>query len=51
MSLNDMEPIKFHFMRKATKAIGMSEGAIRYARNNGKDYMRRFEGKSIKVIL
>ena len=47
---NDMEPTWFHFTREATKVIGMSKGAIRYARNNGRDYMRRLEGRSVKVF-
>ena len=34
-SLEGMEPTKFDSMRKATKAIGIGEGVVRYARKNG----------------
>ena len=50
VSSEDMKTTKFDSMRKATKAIGMGEGAIRYARNNRRDFMRRFEVGSIKVF-
>ena len=30
-------------MRKAAKAIGIGEGVIRYARNNGRNFVKRFE--------
>ena len=46
VSLNDMEPTKFDSMRKAAKAIGKGEGVIRHVRNNGKNYVERFEDKS-----
>ena len=32
-------------MREATKVISASTGAIRYSRNNGRDYMSRLKGK------
>ena len=50
VSSNDMEPTGFHSMRKATKVIGLSKGVIRYSRNNGRDYKRRLEGRSVKVF-
>ena len=34
VSSNDMEPTTFDSMRKATKALGMGEGVIRYVRKN-----------------
>ena len=37
-------------MREAANAIGLGEGAIRYARNNGRDFVRRFEGGSVRVF-
>ena len=30
-------------MRKVAKAIGVGEEIIKYVRNNGRDYVRRFE--------
>ena len=50
VSSEDMEPIKFDSMRKAAKAIGIVEGVIRYARNNGRDFVKRAEGGSIEVF-
>ena len=50
VSLEGMEPTKFDSMRKATKAIGVGEAVTRYVRNNGGDFMRRFEGESIRVF-
>ena len=46
-----MEPTEFHSTREAAKVIGMSEGAIRYVTNNGRDYMRKLEGRSVKVFF
>ena len=37
ISFNDMEPTEFDSMKKAAKAIGVGEGVIRYAKNNGRD--------------
>ena len=51
VSSNDMEPTKFHSMKKAAKAIGIGEGVIMYTRNNGRDYVRKIEGRSIKVFF
>ena len=51
MSSNDMELTEFHSMRMAAKVIGVGEGVIRYARNDGRNYMRRVEGGSIQVFL
>ena len=50
VSLEDIEPIMFGSMRESAKAIGMGEGVIRYARNNGRDFMRRSQGGSIRVF-
>ena len=49
VSSEDMEPSTFGSMRKSTKAMGVGEKAIRYVRNNGRDFMRRCEGGSIMV--
>ena len=46
ISSKDMEPTEFDSMRKAAKAIGVGEGVIRYARNNGRDF---FKDKNSKV--
>ena len=48
---NDMEPTKFDSMRKAAKSIGVVEGVIRYARNNGRDFVQKFEGEKQGVNL
>ena len=40
ISSEDMEPTEFHSMRKAAKAISVGEGVIRYARNNGRDFLK-----------
>ena len=40
ISSEDMEPTEFHSIRKATKAIGVGERVIRYARNNGRDFLK-----------
>ena len=40
ISSEDMEPTEFHSMRKAAKAISTGEGVIRYARNNGRDFLK-----------
>ena len=50
VSSEDIEPTTFDSMRKVAKAIGMSKGAIRYVKNNGKDCMRRFKGGSIRCF-
>ena len=50
-----MKPITFDSMRKAAKAIGIGYAAIRYARDNGKNYVKRFEDveahKNVKVFF
>ena len=38
VSSEGMDPTKFDSMKKATKAIGVEEGVIRYVRNNGRDF-------------
>ena len=40
ISSKDMEPTKFDSMRKATKAVGVGEGIIRFNRNNGRDFIK-----------
>ena len=45
VSLEDMEPTEFQFMREATRVIGVGEGVIRYPRNNGRDFLKKFEEK------
>ena len=50
VSSEGMERIKFDSMRKATKDIGIGEGVIRYARNNGRDFVNRFEDENVKVF-
>ena len=40
VSSEGMEPAKFDSMRKAAKAIDKKEGIIRYARNNGRNFVR-----------
>ena len=47
VSSEDMEPTMFSSIREATKAIGMRERVIRYMGNDGRDFVRRFEGGSI----
>ena len=46
-----MEPTKFDSVRKATKAIDVGGGVIRYSRNDGKDFIKRFEDENIKVFF
>ena len=50
VSLEDMDS-EFHSMREATRAIGIGEGVIRYVRNNGRDFLKKFEGKNVKVFF
>ena len=40
ISSNDMEPTEFDSMRKPAKAISVGEGAIRYAKNNRRDFFK-----------
>ena len=48
ISSEDMEPTKLHSMGKAAQAIGTGEGVIRYMRNNGRDFFKKFEVFFIK---
>ena len=48
---NDMEPTKLDSMRKAAKTIGVGEGVIRYARNNGRDFIKKFDDERVKVFF
>ena len=50
VSSEDMETTTFGSMRKAAKAIGMGEGVIKYTRNNGRNFVGRSEGGSIRVF-
>ena len=50
VSLEDKEPTKFDSMRQAVRAISVGESVIGYAKNNVKDYVRRFKGGSIEVF-
>ena len=45
ISSEDMEPTTFDSMRKAAKAIGVAEGVIRYAKNNGRDFLKNKNSK------
>ena len=47
ISSEDMEPTTFDSMTKAAKAVSAGEGVIRYARNNGRDFLKE---KSSKVF-
>ena len=51
VSSKGMEPTKFDSIRKAAKAIGVRQGVIRYARNNGRDFIKRFEDENVKVFF
>ena len=51
VSLEGMKPTKFNSMRKATKAIGVGEGVTIYARNNGRDFIKRYADENIKVFF
>ena len=48
ISSEDMEPTQFDSIRKAAKAIGIGEGVTRYARNNGRDFLK---DKNSKVFF
>ena len=48
ISFEDMEPTTFDSMRKSAKAIGVGEGVISYARNNGIDFLK---DKNAKVFF
>ena len=50
VSSEGMEATTFSSMRETMKAIGMGEKVIRYTKNNGRDFMSRFESRSIWVF-
>ena len=50
-SSNHMEPTEFDSMRKAAKSVEEEEGVIRYARNNSRNFIKKFEDESIKVFF
>ena len=41
ISSEDMEPTTFNSLRKSAKAISVSYGALRYAKNNGRDFVKK----------
>ena len=43
ISSKDMETTTFDSLRKAAKAIGVSFGALRYAKNKEKDFVKKDE--------
>ena len=50
VSSEGMEPTKFDPMRKAAETIEVGEGVFRYRRNNGKDFIKRFDDENINVF-
>ena len=48
ISSEDMEPTTFDSMRKAAKAISVTEGAIRHAKNIGRDFVKK-DGKIFEI--
>ena len=51
VSSEDLEPTKLNSMRKVATAVDIGEGVIRYARNNGRDFFKRFEDENVKVFF
>ena len=49
VSSNDMESTNFYSM--AAKSIGVGEGIIRYARNSGRDFVKKFEDERVRVFF
>ena len=45
ISSEGMEPTTFNSMTKAAKAIGVTEGALRYAKNREKDFVKNKDAK------
>ena len=43
ISLEDTEPKTFNSLRKASKAIDVSYGALRYAKNKDRDFVKKDE--------
>ena len=43
ISSEDMEPTTFDSVRKASKAFGVSYGILRYAKNNGQNFVKEIE--------
>ena len=48
ISSKDVEPTEFDSMRKAAKTIEVREGISRYARNNGRDFLK---DRNVKVFF
>ena len=48
VSLQDKEPTEFHSMMEASFGIG--ERVIRYARNNGRDFLRNSRAKTSRCF-
>ena len=43
ISSEDMEPTTFDYLRKAAKAVSVSYGALRYAKNKERDFVKKDE--------
>ena len=43
ISLEDMEPTTFDSLRKDAKAVSVSYGALRYAKNKERDFVKKDE--------
>ena len=41
ISLEDMEPSTFDFLRKDAKATSVSYGTLRYAKNKERDFVKK----------
>ena len=48
VSSEEIEPTTLSSMREAAKAIGMGDRVIMCARDNGRDFIKRVEGGSVK---
>ena len=51
VSLEGMGTAKLYSMTKAAKAVGVGERVISYQRNNGRDFVKRFEDENVKVFF
>ena len=49
ISSKGMEPTEFGSMRKAAKAIGMSKRSIKYAKKNGKNFLKDANAKVLFI--
>ena len=48
ISSEGMEPATFDYLRKAAKATSVLYGTLRYAKNNGKDFVKK-DGKMFEI--